>query len=69
MFNKQNKSLRSSYSNRVADGVLRLTVQLSGNLFVEVKLYQTAETRNVNIRMRYEKACLALKYQADDYAH
>lgn len=57
--------LRSSYSKRVADGVVRRSVQLEGDLYLDLKLYQVADIKDVDPRKRYEKAVLALKYQAN----
>lgn len=57
--------LRSSYSKRVADGVVRRSIKLEGDLYLDLKLYQVADIKDVEPRKRYEKAVLALKYQAD----
>ncbi|XP_049871199.1 uncharacterized protein LOC126370404 [Pectinophora gossypiella] len=65
---RSKNALQSSYSKRVADGTVRRTAKLNGDLFVELKLYQVADIRHVDVRKRYEKAVLSLKYQADHNA-
>lgn len=57
--------LKSSYSKRVADGVVRRSIQLEGDLYLDLKLYQVADIKKIDPRKRYEKAVLALKFQAD----
>lgn len=55
--------LTSALTRRVADGVLRRTAQLPGDLFVELRLYNTNDIRGLDPKVRWEKALVALKYQ------
>lgn len=59
------QQLRSSYSKRVADGVVRRTAQLEGGLFLDLKLYQVDDIKNVHPLKRHEKAVLALKFRGE----
>lgn len=58
-------SLQSVLTRRVADGNLRRTADLVGDLFVELRLYNTKDIRSVAPRDRWEKSVLSLKYQTD----
>ncbi|XP_063837195.1 uncharacterized protein LOC135086390 [Ostrinia nubilalis] len=60
--------LQSVLTRRVADGVLRRTASLPGDLFVELRLYNADEIRAVQPKDRWEKAVLSLKYQSSSNA-
>ncbi|KAI5646620.1 hypothetical protein NE865_01554 [Phthorimaea operculella] len=62
---KADDRIRSAYSKRVADGVVRRYTERPGDLLVEVKLYHTNELKGIHPLKRHEKAALALKYQVD----
>lgn len=62
---KQPQQLASSYSKRVADGVVRRTAKLEGGLYLDLKLYQVEDILHVHPLKRHEKAVLALRLQAD----
>lgn len=57
--------LRSSYSKRVADGVVRRSAQLSGDLYIDLRVYQVDDIKSVDLKKRYEKAALHLNYQTE----
>ncbi|XP_063830909.1 uncharacterized protein LOC135080155 [Ostrinia nubilalis] len=60
--------LQSVLTRRVADGNLRSTASLPGDLFVELRLYNAKDIRSVAPKDRWEKSVLALKYQTDSDA-
>ncbi|XP_063835974.1 uncharacterized protein LOC135085149 [Ostrinia nubilalis] len=53
--------LQSVLTRRVADGVLRRTASLPGDLFVELRLYNADEIRAVQPKDGWEKANLLLE--------
>lgn len=57
--------LQSALTRRVAGGVLRRCANLEGDVFVEVKIYNTNEILNVPPANRWEKAVVSLKYQGE----
>lgn len=59
------QQLRSSYTKRVADGVVRRSAVLEGGLYLDLKLYQVDDIKNIHPLKRHEKAVLALRFQAD----
>lgn len=60
------KTLRSHITRRVADGVLRREGELSGDTYIELRVYNTKDILGVSgWKERLEKASLALQYQAD----
>ncbi|XP_049874674.1 uncharacterized protein LOC126382162 isoform X1 [Pectinophora gossypiella] len=62
------EQIKSAFTKRVADGVVRRTADLTGDLFVELRLYNIKDIRKVQPKDRWEKATLSLKYQADNDA-
>ncbi|KAL4710107.1 hypothetical protein ACJJTC_016509 [Scirpophaga incertulas] len=65
---KPGNVLQSVLTRRVADGCLRRTAKLSGDLFVELRLYNTKEIKCVEPRDRWQQSVLSLKYQTDSGA-
>lgn len=57
--------LVSSLTRRVADGVLRRTIDLKGDSYVELKVYNIKDIEGVDPKNRWERAVVALKYQGD----
>lgn len=57
------EKLTSSLTRRVADGTLRQVAELSGEFFVELKIYNTADICDVDPRQRWEKAVATLRMQ------
>lgn len=64
----ETQPLQSSLSRRVADGVLRRTTQRDGDVYIEIKVYNTKEILKVEPKDRWEQAVISLKYQADSDA-
>lgn len=60
---RQAQKITSSLSRRVADGVLRRTAHLDGDLYIEVRVYRTAEYLKKPQAERRESATLALRFQ------
>lgn len=59
------KALNSVLWRRVAGGAVRRTEELEGDLFVEVRVYDTKEITGVDPRQRYWKAAVNLRAQID----
>ncbi|RVE42695.1 hypothetical protein evm_012662 [Chilo suppressalis] len=59
---------QSVLTRRVADGCLRRTASLPGDLFVELRLYNTKDIKCVDPKDRWQRAVLSLKYQTDSEA-
>lgn len=55
--------LWSSLSRRVAGGVLRQATLLEGEFFFDVRVYNVCDIRDVDPRVRIEKACAHLRMQ------
>lgn len=53
------------YSRRVANGTLRRTAYLDGDLVAEVRLYNEADIRGLEGLERCEKSVVWLRYQGD----
>lgn len=55
--------LTSSFERRVADGILKRTTTLPGSVFVELRVYNTADIIGLDIKERWKKSTLMLKHQ------
>lgn len=60
--------LQSVLTRRVADGVVRRTANLDGDIFVDIKIYQVPDILNIDPKDRWEHAILSLKYQGQSDA-
>lgn len=58
--------LPSVLTRRVPDGTVRRTAQLHGDLYIELKLYNTKDIKNVDPLKRWEKALVNLKFQTNN---
>lgn len=56
-------TLQSVLTRRVADGVLRRTANLTGDVFIEIKVYNSNDILTVPPKDRWERALISLKYQ------
>lgn len=62
----KNNALKSVLWRRVANGLLKRSEDLEGNLFVELRVYNKADIIDVDPRQRYWKAAVNLRYQVDE---
>ncbi|XP_073950571.1 uncharacterized protein isoform X2 [Choristoneura fumiferana] len=62
---EQKSVLQSTLIRQVPGGKVRRTSQLSGDLFVELKLYNVADIKSIDPKDRWEKALVNLKIQID----
>lgn len=58
-------ALLSALTRRVVDGVVRRTTNLNGDVFVDLKIYNTRDIVNVEPKDRWERALVSLKYQGE----
>lgn len=63
---KQKQKLESVLWRRVANGLLKRSEDLEGNLFIELRVYNKSDIINVDARNRYWKAAVNLRYQVND---
>ncbi|XP_047984046.1 uncharacterized protein LOC125224661 [Leguminivora glycinivorella] len=58
-------SLSSVLIRRVPGGYVRRTASLTGDLFIDLKLYNVVDIQNVPSEARWEKALVNFKYRVD----
>ncbi|XP_047984078.1 uncharacterized protein LOC125240784 isoform X1 [Leguminivora glycinivorella] len=58
--------LRSSITQRVADGLTRRAADLEGEFFLELRVYNTADIRSELAEHKWKKALLAVKAQINN---
>lgn len=62
---ESNKELSSVLTRRVPGGRVRRIASLTGDMFLELKLYNVDDIKNVSALDRWEKALISLKFQVD----
>ncbi|XP_063822980.1 uncharacterized protein LOC135088509 [Ostrinia nubilalis] len=60
------RSIASSFTSRVSSGQCRRTAVTSGEFYIDLKVYNTDDVKNVPPEERYKKALAAVKLQCGE---